>query len=320
LQELIVVFAGRDEFLAQEEHVARGCLYLPVPEPLPEPLSDVVVQIRLPSGAGSGIRARVVQVFGRAGMVLEFIDSAAAKKQFNAWFNEASFEEGSSGPTRVFWSRAAQPTPPPGTIPAMPKGTPAPGSLRAVVRTGTAPVLPARVDPLPTLPAAGARGSPASTNEPEAGPEPGPEPEPGPADDKRVALLSDQIKAMTVQQKLHLAAHGDRTARLLLLKDTNKTVQTFLLQNPHITLDEVRYIAGFRQATADVLQMIGAHREWSQNPGVVTALVRNPKTPLALATRLLDKLPEMELRRIARSNDTTRGVQTAARKKINEKA
>jgi hypothetical protein len=93
-------------------------------------------------------------------------------------------------------------------------------------------------------------------------------------------------------------------------------VQTFLLQNPRITLEEIRTMAGSRQSLPDVLQSIAGHRDWSQNPGILTALVRNPRTPVPAAVRLLDRLPEQELRRLARSNDVPRGVQTAARKRL----
>lgn len=142
--------------------------------------------------------------------------------------------------------------------------------------------------------------------------------EPAAAPDAATAgPLADQIRAMSAQQRMHLAAHGDRAARLLLARDPNKTIQSFLLQNPHITIEEVRYLAGSRQASPDALQIIAGHREWSQNPGVVAALVRNPKTPLGSAVRLLDRLGEPELRRLAKSNDVPRGVQLAARKKVN---
>jgi hypothetical protein len=142
--------------------------------------------------------------------------------------------------------------------------------------------------------------------------------EPGAEDDKAPGPLVDQIRAMTAQQRMQLAAHGERAARLILLKDPNRTIQSFVLQNPHVTLEEVRYLAGFRQATPDVLQAIAGHREWSQNPGVLAALVRNPRTPLGAAVRLLDRLPETELRRLSKSPDVPRGVQLAARKRIND--
>ena len=139
--------------------------------------------------------------------------------------------------------------------------------------------------------------------------------EPTQADEK---LLYDQIKAMSSPEKMQLALHGDRTARFLLLKDVSKGVQTFLLQNPRITLDEIRYIAGYRQANPDVLVSIAGHRDWGQNQGVLAALVRNPKTPTMTAVKLLDKVAATELRRLAKSTEVPRAVQAAARKKVTE--
>jgi len=142
-----------------------------------------------------------------------------------------------------------------------------------------------------------------------------PDQEPAQADEK---LLYDQIKAMSSPEKMQLALHGDRTARFLLLKDVSKGVQTFLLQNPRITLDEIRYIAGYRQANPDVLVSIAGHRDWGQNQGVLAALVRNPKTPTMTAVKLLDKVAATELRRLAKSTEVPRAVQAAARKKVTE--
>jgi hypothetical protein len=102
------------------------------------------------------------------------------------------------------------------------------------------------------------------------------------------------------------------------MKDTNKTIQLFILQNPHLTLDEVRWMAGNRQGHAEVLQQIGGREEWAREPGIATALVRNPRTPPGVAVRLLDRLPLQELRRLARSDDVVRAVQLAARKKVQE--
>jgi hypothetical protein len=158
----------------------------------------------------------------------------------------------------------------------------------------------------------GAAGAPAAATDAAAAPEAQSLP---PAED---ALLYDQIKAMGSQEKIRLALHGDRAARLILLKDVNKTIQTFLLQNPRITIDEVRYLAGYRQASPDALQAIAAHREWGQNANVVAALVRNPKTPATIAVKLLDKLAVTELRRLAKGNEVPRAVQVAARKRVAE--
>jgi hypothetical protein len=162
-------------------------------------------------------------------------------------------------------------------------------------------------------------GATDSSAQPVAPEPPSPEPassEPAlPPDDK---LLYDKIKEMSSNEKMQLALHGDRNARLLLLKDVNKNVQTFLLQNPRITIEEIKYIAGYRQANPDVLVTIAGHRDWGQNQGVLTALVRNPKTPSLTAVKLLDKIAPAELRRLAKGAEVPRAVQVAARKKVTD--
>ena len=135
-------------------------------------------------------------------------------------------------------------------------------------------------------------------------------------DEKNEGPLYDRIQAMGTQQRMQLALHGDRTERLILMKDKVKTVQAFVLKNPRITMDEVRYLAGYRQASPDVLASIGGNSDWNQNPGIVTALVRNPKTPTTVAIKLLERLPVAEVQRLAKSNDVPRAVCLAARKRV----
>lgn len=134
-------------------------------------------------------------------------------------------------------------------------------------------------------------------------------------DEQRDELLYDQIHGMGSQEKIRLALHGDRPSRLILVRDVNKTVQTFLVQNPRITIDEIRYIAGYRLANPEVLNTIARHRDWGDNAGIVSALVRNPKTPASTAVRLLDKLPMSEVRRIAKSGEAPQAVTIAARRR-----
>jgi hypothetical protein len=147
-----------------------------------------------------------------------------------------------------------------------------------------------------------------------------PEVDDGDAEEEEAAgTLYSRIKAMSTQERMRLARHGTRPERLLLMKDLNRTIHTFLLQNPRITLDEVRHMAGNRQTGAEVLEMIAKNREWMQIPGIVQALVRNPKTATPTAIRLLDKVPVAEIRRLAKSNDVRRPISMAARKRLRTK-
>jgi hypothetical protein len=284
---LTVVFRQGPEFRAQERHVARGAFFLPAPRPPPEPLAVLVLRVESPSQEIVELPVRVVQI-SPTHVSLALLDLDAARTALAPLFHAARSAPASEGSTWVFWGRpdtAAEP------LLDLPREVGAaiamaPSAAREIPTP--APEAPAAA-PIPEAPAAG--------------------------DEK---LLYDQIRAMTPPEKMQLALHGDRTARFLLLKDLNKNVQTFLLQNARITVEEVRTIAGYRQAIPDVLVAIAAHREWSQNQGVLAALVRNPKTPPITAVALLERIAPAELRRLAKSSEVPRPVQAAARKKVTE--
>ncbi len=127
--------------------------------------------------------------------------------------------------------------------------------------------------------------------------------------------LSERLKTMTVSEKMQLAMQGSRDERTALFRDVNKTLHLYVLKNPRIGLDEVQAAAKQPQLSPDALKLIAEHREWGSNPGVCAALVRNPKTPMPLALRMLDKVPVNELRAIAKGGARDALVH-AARKKL----
>lgn len=128
-------------------------------------------------------------------------------------------------------------------------------------------------------------------------------------------LLSERLKAMNVTQKMQLALAGGREERAALLRDVNKTLHVYVLRNPRIALDEVQHAAKQPTLSPDALKLIAEHREWGSNATVCSALVRNPKTPLPIALRLLDRIPASDLRAIAKGGARDQLVH-AARKKL----
>jgi hypothetical protein len=276
-QVLVLRFDPPAALAAQRAYVDKGALFVPAPDPLPEPFAELDVRIDAGPGLRVQTRTRVVQMSPQ-GIALAFVDLGAAKAALQPLFDAVgTVAPGASLPRpAVTWLAAGEPE-----VPAA------------------------------AAPAAGPADSPDDAGDAPDGSDSAPEAEGD-------ALLYDRIRAMTSQEKIHLALHGDRSARLILMKDVNKTVQTFLVQNPRITLDEIRYIAGFRQANPDVLATIGAHREWGVNAGIVAALIRNPKTPSTTAIKLLDRVTPAELRRLAKSGDVPRAVQVVARKRVTD--
>ena len=125
-----------------------------------------------------------------------------------------------------------------------------------------------------------------------------------------------RITRMSSLEKQNLALSGNRLERMALLKDSNKGLHTLVLKNRKITSEEVRMLAGFRNANPLALQKIATNSEWLRDGRIVTALVGNPKTPPQVAIRLLDRLPNAEIRRLARATDVPPAIARAARRKL----
>ena len=139
------------------------------------------------------------------------------------------------------------------------------------------------------------------------------EPEP----DKPVnKSLYNQIVHMTVGERVKLALKGNRDARMILIRDPNRLIQRFVLQNPRITDEEIVMVARNRNLDADLLRLIGEHKYWPRNYQVKLALVTNPKTPLAVALHFVSSLMERDIRFLAKSKNVSATITTQARRLI----
>lgn len=137
------------------------------------------------------------------------------------------------------------------------------------------------------------------------------EPEPGKPTNKS---LYAQIQTMTVGERIKLALRGNRDARMILIRDPNRLIQRFVLQNPRVTDDEIIVIARNRNLDAEILRRIGEHKSWSRNYQVRLGLVTNPKTPLATALHFAGALVERDLRLLAKSKSVSATVVTQVRR------
>ena len=126
--------------------------------------------------------------------------------------------------------------------------------------------------------------------------------------------LADRIAALTASQKMSLALAGGREERAALMRDPNRTLQGYVLRNPRIGLDEVQAAAKLTSLLPEALVQIAEHPEWGRNPTICSAVARNPKTPTSLAVKLLDRIPEADVRQIAKGMGRAAIVQAARRK------
>ena len=116
--------------------------------------------------------------------------------------------------------------------------------------------------------------------------------------------------------KIQLALHGDKNQRMAILREQNRMLHGYVLRNPKLQLDEVVFVARMATVSAETLAFIANRREWAERPEVAIALVRNPKTPVPLAVRMLDHVATSELRNLAKLPSVRDAIQRAARKKI----
>jgi hypothetical protein len=128
-------------------------------------------------------------------------------------------------------------------------------------------------------------------------------------------LAIDRVRRASGPEKMQLALRGGRDERMLLMRENNPQIHQFVLKNPSLGLDEVLAIAKLRTVTPDLLKMIAERREW-QRADVSLALIRNPKTPVGIAVKLLDHIAVSDVRALAKDTRTRQQIQAAARKKV----
>src|SRR4051812_33166461 len=124
----------------------------------------------------------------------------------------------------------------------------------------------------------------------------------------------DRTRALSQMEKLLLAVKADRTERALLLQDNDPRVLLSLLRNPRLTVDEVARMAKSSFLNFQIADVIMKASQWSSNLDVRLGLIHNPKTPQALALRILPTLPENDIRAIARAGTNMALKQAALRR------
>jgi hypothetical protein len=131
---------------------------------------------------------------------------------------------------------------------------------------------------------------------------------------ERPGSLYGQILTMGIAEKIKLALRGNKDARSILIRDTNKLIRRLVLQNPRVTDPEVIAVARNRTADDELLRIVAERREWMRNYQVRLALATNPKTPLVVALKQVATLAERDLRLIAKSKNVPAGVAVQARR------
>jgi hypothetical protein len=136
--------------------------------------------------------------------------------------------------------------------------------------------------------------------------------EAGEVSPERISLIR-RILFMTVKDRVKLGMKGDREARGILVRDSNKIVATAVIHNPRLTDNEVENIAAMRTISDEVLRLIGMNRAWARSYPIIHNLARNPRTPMATAVHILPRIRSKDLKAIS----LNRNVSDAVRRQAN---
>lgn len=139
-----------------------------------------------------------------------------------------------------------------------------------------------------------------------------------PKDEKPKSRLQE-IKDLPVPEKIKLAMVGDKEARSILMKDSNKQVVEAVLDSPKIAEQEIVTIANSRSVADELLRKIATRREWMKNYQIRLALANNPKTPLPIGLKIVGTLMISDLKRLSKNKGVSSVITTAAQRFLTKK-
>jgi hypothetical protein len=128
---------------------------------------------------------------------------------------------------------------------------------------------------------------------------------------ERISLIR-RIMLMTVKDRVKLGMKGDREARSILIRDSNRVVAEAVIHNPRVTDQEVENISAMRTVSDGVLRIIAMNRAWARSYPIIHNLARNPRTPIATAIGILPRIRTKDLQNMTQNRNISEAVRRQA--------
>jgi regulator of extracellular matrix RemA (YlzA/DUF370 family) len=128
---------------------------------------------------------------------------------------------------------------------------------------------------------------------------------------ERIALIR-QLMNMNARDRIKLARKGDREARSILIRDSNRIVSAAVINNPRITDHEIENIASMRTVSHEVLRLISLNPAWARSYTIIHHLCRNPRTPIPTAIGILPRIRTKDLQHISLNRNVSEAVRRQA--------
>ncbi|HCW93420.1 hypothetical protein [Flexistipes sinusarabici] len=124
--------------------------------------------------------------------------------------------------------------------------------------------------------------------------------------------LYQKILNMKPVEKIKLALKGNKSARGLLLKDSNKQISLTVLKNPRITEDEIESLVKSKSTPEHLIREISRNRNFMQEYDIKKGMVMHPKTPLEISMRLINHLYVKDIEQISKSREVPSALKNQA--------
>ncbi len=136
---------------------------------------------------------------------------------------------------------------------------------------------------------------------------------------ERVSLIK-RVMFMNAKDRVKLAMKGDREARSILIRDSNRVVATAVIRNPRVTDKEVENIAAMRTVADEVLRLIALNRAWARSYPIIHNLVRNPRTPLPTVISTLPRIRTKDLKHLSQNRNVSEAARRQAQRLSNTRS
>lgn len=136
---------------------------------------------------------------------------------------------------------------------------------------------------------------------------------------QQTETLYQQILHMNIPKKVELALKGNKEARGVLIRDSNKTVQIAVVSSPKVTAEEAETIARMRHLPEEVFRKMALQKNLVKKYSVIKTLAFNPKVPYLLAVSYVKRLNDMDLKFIAKDKGVSEIVRREAKRLLEAK-
>jgi hypothetical protein len=131
-------------------------------------------------------------------------------------------------------------------------------------------------------------------------------------------VLADRLPKLELGERVTLARAAPPTVIKVLLDEAHPRVIKVLLSNPKLREFEVLRLAENPRLSSDTLRVIAESDRWVCRYPIKIGLVKNPRTPVHVALRLLASLPRRNITQLVSTPDLPKVVLVGARRILDE--